>query len=306
MARELQQPKFKCNCCGKEYNQYKTHFYSSASLSNKHTGYLPVCKTCVQKIYKNLEEKYDSEHKAIYRVCMMFDIYFSPKVFQSTEKRNADTNRMAAYMGNYNRAQYNTVGKTFEDTIEEENAQKVLEASQHLYDTEVETNEEGQIDISELKKKWGIGYEADEYLALESHYNMLSSKIDDNDVVQQQLIMDLCDTKIQEIRCRKNNDRKGVKEFKQLYQSTLGTANIKPKEIKTDNDINQSISMDCAFIEKYTPADVYTDKDLFADIDGFEDYLKRFIQRPYDNFINEQNVMDAEFSVKDGDISEDA
>ena len=140
---------------------------------------------------------------------------------------------------------------------------------------------------------------------MEDHYNMLSSKIDDDDIVQQQLIMDLCDIKIQERRCRIKGDFKGVKDFKQLYQSTLGTANLKPKENRTDNDLNQSISMDCAFIEKYAPADIYTDNELFNDIDYFEDYLQRFITRPYNNFVNGTNIMDEEFSVSDGDMSEE-
>lgn len=301
MGRELQQPKYKCSCCGREYNQYKTHFYASASVSNKQTGYLPVCKTCVQKIYSDYALEYENEYKAIRRVCMMFDIYFSRQVFDSTEKRNADTNRMAAYMGNYNRAQYNTVGKTYDNTIIEEKEQDLLENSKAFYDIETKTDEFENIDISALKKKWGIGYEPDEYLALENHYNMLSSKIDDNDVVQQQLIMDLCDTKIQEIRCRKHDDKKGIKEFKKLYQETLGTADLKPKDNSTPIDTDQTIVMDAAFIEKYTPADVYKNTDLFKDFDNLEDYLERFVERPRQNLINNTNIMDNEFCVKDGD-----
>ncbi len=297
MARELRQPKYKCNCCGKEYNQLKTHFYVSASSANKDTGYLSTCKTCVQKIYTELEKKYDSEYKAVRRVCMMFDIYFSEKVFQASAKRNADTNRMCAYMGMYNRAQYGTVGKTYEDSIDEEKAQELLEASKHLYDTPIEKDEVGQYDISHLKKKFGLGYEDDEYLAMEDHYNILSAKIDDNDVVQQLLIMDLCDTKIQEIRCRKKGDTKGMREFKQLYQTTLGTANLKPKE-SNYNDENDSLINSIALIEKYAPPQVVGHLELFKDIDNLEpDYLSRFIERPHRNLENDTNIMDEEYSI---------
>ena len=90
---------------------------------------MPICKTCVQKIYTDIAVEYQSDYKAIRRLCMMFDLYFSQKIFDSTEKRNADTNRMAAYMGNYNRAQYGAAGKTYEDTIKEEKEQALLESS---------------------------------------------------------------------------------------------------------------------------------------------------------------------------------
>ena len=266
---------------------------------------MPICKTCVQKIYTDIAVEYQSDYKAIRRLCMMFDLYFSQKIFDSTEKRNADTNRMAAYMGNYNRAQYGAAGKTYEDTIKEEKEQALLESSKAFYDIESITNKHGDIDISELQKKWGAGYEPEEYLSLENHYNMLSSKIDDDDVVQQQLIMDLCDTKIQEIRCRKDKNTKGMKEFKKLYQDTLGTANLKPKDNVNITDTNQPIVMDAAFIEKYTPADVYKDQDLFKDIDNFNEYLERFIERPRENLVNNTNVMDKEFCVGDSESDND-
>lgn len=305
----LQQPKYKCVCCGKEYENIKGHFYVSASPANKETGYLSTCNSCVQKIYTELTKKYENEHEALRRTCMMFDLCFSEKLFQLSEKRNLNSNRMGKYMSYYNMYQYHMKEQTFEDTIEEEKSQKALEDVQSQYEDEVETEEDTDaIDLEPLKKKWGLGYQAPhEYLALEDHYKMLSSKLDDDDVVQQLLIMDLCDIKIQEVRCRIRGDNKGMKEFKQLYQTTLGTANLKPKDNKVQNsELNKSISIDAEFIERYVPADVYLDKDLFRDIDGFEfdEYKARFIDRPQNNFVNETNIMDAEYSVIDGDDDE--
>lgn len=295
----LQQPKYKCVCCGKEYETIKGHYYTSASPAYKDTGRLHTCNTCVQRIYTNLVKKYDSEYEALRRTCMIFDLCFSEKLFQLSEKRNLNSNRMGKYMSYYNMNQYKMHGKTFEDTIEEEKSQKAIEAVQDQYDVEVNIDEDtGQADLSQFKKKWGIGYNPEEYLALEDHYNMLSSKLDDNDIVQQQLIRDLCDIKIQEVRCRTKGDIKGVKELKQLYQTTLGTANLKPKDTKvTLNDPDECWGLFNEMIEHYSPSEFYTDKELFKDYEGMSEYIERFITRPVENFIINKHQMDEEYVV---------
>lgn len=298
MAKVLEQPKYKCACCETEYLQLKPHFYPSASTINKGTGYLPVCKTCVQKTYTALRktERYDNDYKAIYRMCMMFDIYFSEKVFKASENRNADANRFGIYMTKNNQKQYQTVGKTFEDTLREEADRNIIEASQHLYNTKV-IDENGDMDITPLRKKWGGDYEPDELLALEDLFGELAKDADVSDTITYFLIKDLCDIKIQEGRCRKKNDIKGMMDFKKLFQSTLDTANMKPKETKY-NDENDSFINSLALIEKYAPPQVVGHLDLFKDVDNFEeDYLSRFIERPHHNLENDTNIMDEEYSV---------
>ena len=295
----LQQPKYKCTCCGIEYDNAKKHFYTSFSPMYNDIGRLDVCNTCVQKIYSELVKKYDSEYDALRRTCMMFDLCFNEKLFQLSEKRNLNSNRMGIYMSKYNMQQYQMRGKTFEDTLEEEKNQKAVEAVQDQYDVEVDVDEDtGQVDLSLLKKKWGIGYSPEEYLALEDHYKMLSSKLDDDDIVQQQLIMDLCDIKTQEVRCRTKGDIKGVKELKQLYQSTLGTANLKPKDTKTAlNDPDECWGVFNEMIEHYSPSEFYADKTLFKDYEGMGEYLERFVTRPLENFIIDKHQMDEEYVV---------
>ena len=66
--------------CGKEY--VDTNYYSSNSIFFS-GGKLPYCKQCIERLYQRLFDEYADEgclypeRKAVKRLCMAFDIYYS-------------------------------------------------------------------------------------------------------------------------------------------------------------------------------------------------------------------------------------
>lgn len=127
----MEQKKYLCLSCGKEKNS--DNFYRSHSKIHAGNDYLlPMCKTCLEKLYHELETKYtkeieESEHiddenfidkKIIKRLCMMNDIYYKDSLFESALKHSSSHTMLSAYMKIVNLLQYRR--KTYENTFSEE------------------------------------------------------------------------------------------------------------------------------------------------------------------------------------------
>lgn len=46
------------------------------------TGYMPVCKECMEEIYRSYESHYMDPKQAIQRMCMAFDMYYDDKLYK--------------------------------------------------------------------------------------------------------------------------------------------------------------------------------------------------------------------------------
>lgn len=301
-ATEIQnRPKYTCVQCGKAYTTQKGKFYISHSPIYRYNKYIPICKECMMRTYDDYLFRYQNEKSAVRRMCMLYDIYFSEEVFQQTNNKNTQANAFLIYMTKYNSKgnESKIIGKTFANTIEEENTRKLEEQAKSLDHIPVMMKtENGEIDVSEYRKKWGIGYTPEEYMAMEERYEILCKEIPNDNVIMDSLIRDLCNIKILEARCREQNDRTGVKDFINLYQSTLNNANLKPKDQSKDGVNNsQPLGVMTDMIEKYMPAEYYKDKQLFEDYDSVGKYLKRFVTRPILNFLTGRVKNDEEYSI---------
>lgn len=219
-------------------------------------------------------------------------MYINDSLLESSKKAPSNKSRISTYVKNANLQQYKN--RTYDTYLEELiNSEKVIE---FIEDIENE-------DISISKKSlsiFGIGYMPEEYPILMQHYKMLKEQISDDDFVQETLIKDLCDIKIQEYRLKsnKNYDYKEYKVLKELYQSTLSTANLKPKNKKEDSiNIEDQFGNWINDIEKYTPAEYFKDKKIYEDYDKLKEYSERFIFRPLKNLFTGSKDKDKEFNI---------
>ncbi len=135
-------PTKKCLHCSMEL-EYK-NFYQLHNSSNIYSGnnnYIPVCKDCVKILYEQYRIKYlnqfsvlgmesdekEAQRLAIRRLCMVFDIYYSDRLFDTALKqieRFSTLDMVSAYMKIANLKQ--SKGKTYDDTITEENLSQEL------------------------------------------------------------------------------------------------------------------------------------------------------------------------------------
>lgn len=138
-------PTKKCLHCGQKLTD--KHFYQLHNSSNIYSGndnYIPICKDCLKILYGQFKIQYASqfsvlgmkpeelkeneiEKLAVRRLCMVFDIYYSDRLFDTALKqieRFPTLDMVTAYMKISNLKQ--SKGKSYDDTILEENLSQEL------------------------------------------------------------------------------------------------------------------------------------------------------------------------------------
>lgn len=107
-----------CTCCGTKYSR-PTDFYmvSSTPLYRNNGGRMTVCRGCVDSLFDQYREEFD-DAEAIRRICMKFDVYYSPVLVESSREKQGSRSRMSVYLSQCNLASY--AGKTYDNTIREE------------------------------------------------------------------------------------------------------------------------------------------------------------------------------------------
>ena len=175
---------YRCTRCGREHTRQKGLFPSSQSpLFRENNGYLPICTICVDELFDKYKAKLPSEEIAMRRMCMMFDIYWSPTLFE-TVKRNEDSglSLIRTYISKMNLGKYN--GKTFDDTLDEERFAEATElvsqpisAPQSVEDQPAKTKKkqdalpaEAPAPSADTILFWGTGFTPEIYQELNLRY----------------------------------------------------------------------------------------------------------------------------------------
>lgn len=291
-----------CCQCNKPFTSL-TQFYKTYSGLYAGTGYLPICKICFGELFDSYMEKYGNIRKAMQRVCMAFDLYYSDGIFDTC---NDGTSAM---LGNYikrlNMVQYK--GKTFDTTLDEgfefnktDTSKKNTHSVQESDKSEVEVEEIHLEDI----EKWGIGFEGVDYDVLNSHYKLLKTANPNCDSNQEIFITDLCYTKMQQMKAVREGRVDDYNKLTDSYRKSFTQAGLKTVR---DSNINEefTIGVNAETIEKYTPAEYYKNKELYRDFDNIGEYIERFLLRPLKNLMHGTKDRDYEYFVRDEE-NEDA
>ena len=289
----------KCNCCLCGEPLAKSKYYKSYSGFYKE-GHLPICKECFGRKFGNYAAEYHSNKKAMQRMCMAFDIYFDEELF---DKCGTDDD---AVLGNYfrklNLSQHK--GKTFEDSIKEgfdlsgdRKPVKEIQEVVNVNSDDEENENADMIDPADIEK-WGAGLEPTDYTILNSHYRLLSSSNPQCDGNAEIFIIDLCYTKMQQMKAVRESRVDDYKKLTESYIKSFTQAGL--KTVKDTNAMEDfTIGVNAETIEKYTPAEYYKNRSLYKDHDNIGDYIDRFLLRPLRNLMRGTKDRDAEFFVKD-------
>lgn len=292
---------YKCCTCGKKYTKQSGNFsYSQSPMFKGNNSFLPICNNCLENLVKQYTELLGSQNEAIKRVCLHWDIYFSESLLNSTKKIDANRSRIKCYVKNCNLQQH--AGKTF-DSYLREIKDDTIDSFEELerIKTEAELNDEVAVSDRTVKR-WGLGYNETEYQMLNDHYKVLKDKIGDDDV-KDSLIKDLCEQHILKYRARQDKDYDRYEKMSKLYQQTLSTVDLKPKN--TEKNVISNNPDECwgvfqQIVENYSPAEFIKEKDkkVFKDYNEQDEYYRRFIIRPTENLVNGTTTMDEEYSIK--------
>lgn len=292
---------YKCCTCGKKYTKQSGNFsFSQSPLYKGNNSFLPICNHCLENLVEQYTELLGSQNEAIKRVCLHWDIYVSDSLLNSTKKIDANRSRIKCYVKNCNL--HPNCGKTY-DTYLREIKEDTIDSIEELERVKAEAELNDEVSVSDRTvKRWGLGYSETEYQMLNDHYKVLKDKIGDDDV-KDSLIKDLCEQHILKYRARQDKDYDRYEKMSKLYQQTLSTVDLKPKN--TDKNVISNNPDECwgvfqQIVENYSPAEFIKEKDkkVFKDYNEQDEYYRRFIVRPTENLVNGTTIMDEEYSIK--------
>ncbi len=284
-----------CCRCGKLLPQ--SSYFKSASMLYAAIGHLPICKECLVREYKKYKIQYQNASDAMKSICMHFDIYYNDSLFN--ECKNDDDKIVGAYIRRMNLGQYKTC--TFDTSIAE--GFFFTGEKESVVSPPSDDKEEKPVD-PRLVEKWGEGLTHLDYSTLEDHYKYLKSANPNCDSNQEIFIIDLCYTKMQQMRAVRESRVDDFSKLTDSYRKTFAQAGLKTVQ---DTSIN---SDDCwgvwqERISQYTPEEYYKNKKLYKDFDGLGDYMQRFVLRPLRNLMHGTHDRDPEYCVKDASDEQD-
>lgn len=297
-TKENQNREYYCTCCGRHWTKQKDNFSASRSpLYKSNNGYVHICKDCTAEYYRQMVDLFDgNEEHAIERMCQIFDWLYHELPLGMSRQISEDRPRVHDYVNKIYMNQSKSIPNndyTYVTTIKNKNT---IAAS----DINTDTLSRKEIEkLEKNKKTWGVDYSQEEYDTLNNHYKMLTQHIESMDFVQETLIRDLCDIKVQQIRSRKNNELDKYSKLIELYQKTLSSAKLKPNTGSLIDEVNDCYGSWLNDIEQFTPAEFYKDKDKYRDFFGIREYTERFMFRPLKNLLTGSKEMDNEFVIKD-------
>ena len=235
MAKTMQ-AKYKCFCCGKEYvesNYYKSHsdFYGSI-------GKIPYCKHCIEKFYQYYYEKYmdegclNADQESVKRVCMAFNIYYSPKVFgfavNDAKKRQLNISPLGSYMKMIQLRQHN--GKTYDTSIEEmaaEEQEYIMSMSNDINNIDGEKDNSSEIDEKTINF-FGVGFKDEDYVFLKREYDDWTARHECKTKAQEEVFKDICFNRLQNLKALRANE--DTKDITMAFQKLLDSGKLQPKQ----------------------------------------------------------------------------
>ncbi len=266
----------RCTACGEDKRPTIDFYLSRSKLYKFNDGRMPICKECLSSLFKELNAKYSDEVKALYHLCMLFDIYFDRDLVEKSSANNNfsdEDNLLKSYMKNVNSLnQYKFKDSMSSDCIVLDDS--LLENKKE----EVEDIYEEREMTPELKKlclkRWGSGYSDEDYIYLEDNYAEFYEAYAHDTPAERMLLMNITKTLLEGEKSRKSGDKKGYENMLKLVSSMLTDAAIKPSQKKTMGDeVGECFGVFIENLEKNEPVNEAIDD--FADVDNIGKLIDR-------------------------------
>lgn len=238
----------RCQCCNDELGL--SEFYISDSALFRATGKIPYCKECIGYVFEKYQEEYEKlgyaspDKKAIERMCMMLDLYYSDEIVDGIYKiRNSDDNSrfnsmplIAAYMCRINMIQHKN--KNYNTTIHERyEAARQQDQIDKGYDINFYTDDDSYKNdaMKSSIKIFGKGFSNDDYVYLYDQYCDWTSRHECNTKAQEEVFKNICLTQLQLLKAMKNPENTTeIKDLSTQLQKWLDTGKLQPKQNSGD------------------------------------------------------------------------
>ena len=232
-----------CTRCGTEYSRRKGYFPVSYAILHKGTGYIPVCKSCIDTMYNSYLAQCNDAKSAVRQMCRKLDLFWSENVYNIVSKKSTTRSMMTQYIAKINTVTY--AGKSYDDTLSDEGTlwsfSEAPITDREIEDKTIDTPERNPEDISlddipdDVKAFWGSGYTAPMYLELEQRRTYWMSRFPsdvDLDIGTEAIIRQICSLELDINRDRAAG--RSVDKSVTALNTLLGSANLKPVQKKQD------------------------------------------------------------------------
>ena len=266
-----------CTACGEEKAPNAGFYLSRSKLYKFNDGRMPICKECLSKLFKELQAKYSDEVKALYHLCMLFDIYFDKDLVAKSsnmEKFSSDDNLLKSYRKNVNSLnQYKVKDSMSSDCIVLDD--NLVKEEKENIEEDIYEEREMTPELKKLcSKRWGSGYSDEDYLYLEDNYAEFYEAYAHDTPAERMLLMNITKTLLEGEKSRKSGDKKGYENMLKLVSSMLTDAAIKPSQKKTMGDeVGECFGVFIENLEKNEPVNEAIDE--FADVDNIGKLIDR-------------------------------
>lgn len=236
-----------CPCCGKETklgDLWKSH----SKIHEGYGFYIPICKSCLEQLYDEYADKYIKEaeeagidieereyenyieKKTIKRLCMMNDIYYSDKLFDSALKNSNKNTMFSSYMKIVNLIQYKR--RIYDDTIYEEEHPEVDEEEQEeIIENFSEAKKLKRVNQKTVKF-FGAGFSEDDYEYLQEQYSDWTTRHECKTKAQEEVFKQICFTQLELLKATRA--KQDTKDLTATFQKLLDTAKLQPKQNHSD------------------------------------------------------------------------
>ena len=271
----------KCTCCGTSKSTVTGYYISYSPLYASNDKKMTMCKDCVIDIYERYVDFYSDETKALYRLSLLVDGYFSLALVDilMAQAKKTNTSLVRVYFQKANSLpQFK--GKTSMDSehISLEDGTLYL-TNEPILQEEVQEIEDDFVITSEIIRRWGRGLPKDDYSFLEENYQELIAVYDHRNPVQRMLYQNISRTQLEAEKARRNGNPAMYEKMMSTLSKLMGDGNIKPVQENAVSDDEASFGLFIKKIESEEP--IPEPLDEFQDVDGFRKYIDEWFVKPF-------------------------
>ncbi len=266
-----------CTSCGESKPLTRDFYLSRSKLYKFNDGRMPICKVCLSNLFKDLFVKYSNETKALYHLCMLFDIYFDRELVErssASEQFGSEDNLLKSYMKNVNSLhQYRFKDSFSSDCV-------VLDESLfEIEKEEIEIEKEISFKVTnKMKLRWGAALPVEEYVFLESKYKEFTDVYECRTPAQRLIFEQIAKCLLRGEKALKKDNDAAFEKMNNMVSKLMTDGNIKPiQEASVAEDDTATWGKWINLIEQERP--IGEPLEQFKDVDKISSYITKWFTR---------------------------
>jgi hypothetical protein len=267
----------RCTACGEDKRPAIDFYLSRSKLYKFNDGRMPVCKECLSKLFKELNAKYSDEVKALYHLCMLFDIYFDRDLVEKSSANNnfsEEDNLLKSYMKNVNSLnQYKFKDSMSSDCVVLDD--NLLESKKE----EVEINNKTLFEVTDkMEVRWGASLPIEDYMFLESKYKEFTDVYECRTPAQRLIFEQIAKCLLRGEKALKKDNDVAFEKMNNMVSKLMTDGNIKPiQEASVAEDDTATWGKWINLIEQERP--IGEPCEQFKDVDKISTYITKWFTR---------------------------